>query len=92
MLKIRGIDVASYLIPYLDPKKNDGEEDPMLTEYTYGDVGERGRILSKNVKQGDFLFFHTNIRGFNQLTAYYYVEKMCSVADAKKSPQRYYCL
>ncbi|MGG3772959.1 endonuclease NucS domain-containing protein [Heyndrickxia faecalis] len=78
--------MTSYLIPYVDPKKNDGEEDPMLNEYTYGDVGDRGRILRKHVKQGDFLFFHTNIRGLNQLTAYYYVEMVSPVNDAKRNP------
>lgn len=74
--------MRSYLIPYTDPKKNDGEEDPMLSEYTYGDSGDRGRWLKDFVEKGDYLFFHTNLLGRNCLTGYYYVEKVCSVKEA----------
>ncbi len=54
--------MTSYLIPYIDPRKIDGHEDPMLDEYTYGDVGERGKKLLEKVKKGDFLSKYTVIR------------------------------
>ncbi|WP_102345908.1 endonuclease NucS domain-containing protein [Bacillus sp. Marseille-P3661] len=78
--------MQSYLIPYIDPRKNDGEEDPMLHEFTYGDVNNRGSYLRYKVEKGDYLFFHTNIRGKSHLTAYYYVEQVCAVEDAKQNP------
>lgn len=36
------MNLANYLIPYVDSKRNDGEEDLMFREFTYGDKGTRG--------------------------------------------------
>jgi predicted nuclease of restriction endonuclease-like (RecB) superfamily len=76
--------VTSYLIPYIDPRKIDGHEDPMLDEYTYGDVGERGKKLLEKVKKGDFLFFHTSSRNQRVITAYYHVEEVMPASIAWK--------
>lgn len=48
--------LASYLIQYIDPKDNEGEEDPLFSEYTYGDKENRGNTLKTQVLKGDFLF------------------------------------
>lgn len=68
--------MPSYLIPYIDPMKIGGHEDPILEEFTYGDINRRGKILRDKVKNGDFLFFHTNRKGRHVITAYYFVEKV----------------
>lgn len=79
--------MSSYLIPYIDPRKMDGHEDPMFDEYTYGDVGRRGKILIDKVKKGDFLFFHTRSKNQRIITAYYYVEEVMPVAVARDDDQ-----
>lgn len=43
--------LTSYIIPYLDPKKHNREEDPLFSEYTYGDEGNRGIILKTKVSK-----------------------------------------
>ena len=78
--------MVNYLIPYIDPRKvikHELHEDPMLEEFTYGDVEKRGRILQDKVKKGDFLFFHTSRKGKRVITAYYRVEKIMATDDAK---------
>lgn len=76
--------MASYLIPYIDPRKLEGHEDPMLDEFTYGDSGDRGKKLLENVKKGDFLFFHTSSRNRRVITAYYCVEEVMLVSGARR--------
>ncbi len=79
--------MTGYLIPYLDPRKIQGHEDPCLAEYTYGDSGQiRGGILLNKVGKGDFLFFHTNMKGQNVITGYFYVETSMLTTDAKNDP------
>lgn len=78
--------MASYLIPYVDPRKIEGHEDPMFEEFTYGDSGRRGKILEEKVKVGDYLFFHTSRRGKRVITAYYVVEKVMPTNKAKEDP------
>jgi hypothetical protein len=75
--------MASYLIPYVDPRQL-GEEDPMFKEFTYGEAKRRGKILREKVKKGDFLFFHTSRKGKRVITAYYVVEKVMATEDAKR--------
>ncbi|TKH33770.1 HNH endonuclease [Bacillus cereus] len=75
--------MTSYIIPYLDPKKNDGEEDPLFSEYTYGDKGNRGEILKTKVSKGDFLFFYKSIENNPCITAFYEVEKVLDIHKAK---------
>ncbi|MBI4187813.1 MAG: DUF91 domain-containing protein [Chloroflexi bacterium] len=77
--------MTSYLIPYLDPKKIEGHDDPLLQEYTYGESGRnRGGMLLNKVKRADFLFFHTNKKGRHVITGYYYVEKSMLTREAKQ--------
>ncbi len=79
--------MASYLIPYLDPRKIQGHDDPRLDEYTYGESGKlRGGLLLNNVGRGDYLFFHTNRKGQNVITGYFYVETSMLTTQAKSDP------
>lgn len=54
--------LSSYIIPYLDPKKHNIKEDPLFSEYTYGDDGDRGIILKAKVSRGGHPFFLQNYR------------------------------
>ncbi|MBO0603464.1 DUF91 domain-containing protein [Sporosarcina sp. E16_3] len=76
----------NYLIPYVDPKRNDGEEDPMFNEFTYGDKGSRGLKLLTTVNKGDYLFFHTSINRKRYITAFYEVETVMPITEAKNNP------
>ncbi|MFU8691626.1 HNH endonuclease [Rossellomorea sp. FS2] len=73
----------SYIIPYLDPNKHIREEDPLFSEYTYGDDGDKGIILKTKVSKGDFLFFYKSIENNPYITAYYEVERVLDVQKAK---------
>ncbi|MGY0213414.1 HNH endonuclease [Bacillus cereus] len=75
--------MTSYIIPYLDPKKHNREEDPLFSEYTYGDEGNRGVILKTKVSKGDFLFFYKSIENTPCITAFYEVEKVLDIHKAK---------
>ncbi len=75
--------LTSYIVPYLDPKKHDREEDPLFSEYTYGDEGNRGIILKTKVSKGDFLFFYKSIANTPCITAFYEVEKVLDIHKAK---------
>ncbi len=75
--------MSSYLVLYDDPKNHNGHIDPMLDEYTYGDHKLNGKILRDKIKQGDFLFFHTMRKGKRVITAYYVVEQVLPVPQAK---------
>lgn len=68
-----------------DPRKLEGHEDPMLDEFTYGDINRRGEKLLKELQKGDFLFFHTSSRNRRFITAYYFVEEVMLVSDARKN-------
>ncbi|MGG3624544.1 endonuclease NucS domain-containing protein [Bacillus gobiensis] len=75
--------MSCYLIPYVDPKKNGGEEDPLFSEFTYGDKGTRGETLKNKVSKGDYLFFHTSIRNKRYITAFYEVEEVIDIQKAR---------
>ncbi|SMQ78380.1 HNH endonuclease [Bacillus sp. OV166] len=75
--------MTSYIIPYLDPKKHNMEEDPLFSEYTYGDDGDRGIILKTKVSKGDVLFFYKTIEKNPCITAFYEVEKVLDIQKAK---------
>lgn len=66
--------MPNYLIGYVDPEKNRGHEDPVLNEFTYGDIKNGEKLLS--LKKGDFLFFHKTIFDKRYITAYYVVEEV----------------
>ncbi|MGR5869163.1 endonuclease NucS domain-containing protein [Bacillus pacificus] len=74
----------NYLIGYKDAERNFGHEDPMLTEYTYGEPGANTDKLQK-VQKGDFLFFHKTIHNKRYITAYYLVEEVVIVKDIKQN-------
>ncbi|PEC86054.1 hypothetical protein COK00_29245 [Bacillus cereus] len=74
----------NYLIGYKDAERNFGHEDPMLTEYTYGESGANTDKLQK-VQKGDFLFFHKTIHNKRYITAYYLVEEVLIVKDIKQN-------
>lgn len=69
------------LIPY---RHLYDHNDPLLEEFTYGDVGFRGRQLKNDVKKGDYLFFHIGKGGKRYITAYYVVERVLDTAEAIK--------
>lgn len=67
--------MPNYLIGYKDPEKNNGHEDPMLNEFTYGDLKINGEKLL-TLKKGDFLFFHKTIFDKRYITAFFFVEEV----------------
>jgi len=66
------------LIPYVLELENIS---PMFEEFTYGDIGQRGMKL-KELKKGDYIFFHTNIGGKRYITAYYVVDRVLKLSEA----------
>jgi len=69
------------LIPYVHLYDHN---DPLLEEFTYGDIGGRARKLKRDVRKGDYVFFHTSIRGRKCITAYYVVDRVLPTAEAIK--------
>src|SRR5262249_1389015 len=69
------------LIPYV---KLPDHNDPLFKEFTYGDVGQRGRKL-KMLQPGDYIFFHTTIKGRKCITAYYTVARVSDTKDVVKN-------
>jgi hypothetical protein len=72
-------NMVNLLIPYVNL---DDHLDPMLDEFTYGDVEDRARKLKKDLKQGDYVFLHTSIRGCRYITAYYVIDKVLNTSVA----------
>jgi hypothetical protein len=60
--------MPNLLVPY---RAFPDHKDPMLEEFTYGDSGARARKLKKDLKPGNYVFLHTNLRGNRYITAYY---------------------
>jgi len=56
----------------------------MLNEFTYGDNNIRAIQLKKDIKPGDYIFFHKNIRGIKYITAYYVVEMIRDTSEVVK--------
>lgn len=69
------------LIPYIRVLNHN---DPLLEEFTYGDDGPRAMKLKNDLKKGDYVFFHTSIRGIKYITAYYVVDRVLDTAAAVK--------
>ncbi|AMM95770.1 hypothetical protein UP17_25385 (plasmid) [Peribacillus simplex] len=77
--------MTSYLIGYIDPEKNNGHEDPMFQEFTYGDLKINGdKLLALN--KGEYLFFHKTIYDKRYITAYYFVEEVRRVKEVIDDP------
>ncbi|NPU98402.1 MAG: DUF91 domain-containing protein [Candidatus Omnitrophica bacterium] len=66
------------LIPYVKLS----HPDPAFDEFTYGDCGQRARKLKRDVKRGDYIFFHTTKRGKKFITAYYVVDRVLDTVVA----------
>ncbi len=71
--------MVNLLIPYTPLADH---PDPLLDEFTYGDVNERGKKLLKDVEKGDYIFLHTSQRGKRVITAYYVVAEVHPVSEA----------
>ena len=67
------------LIPYVPLADH---YDPVLEEFTYGDVKSRARKLKRDLKHGDHVFLHTTIRGGRYITAYYVVDRVLDTSEA----------
>lgn len=72
----------NYLIPYVYLYDH---EDPILDEFTYGDVDSRARKMKNNLNKDDILFFHISINGKKHITAYYVVERVLDTSEAVKN-------
>jgi len=69
------------LIPYVQLLNHN---DPLLDEFTYGDVGSRGRKLRNSLNKEDYVFFHTTINNRKYITAYYVVDRVIKTQQAAK--------
>ena len=69
------------LIPYVYLYNH---PDPLFEEFTYGDGGIRAKKLKKDLRKGDYVFFHTSINGEKYITAYYVVERVMNTVEAVK--------
>ena len=67
------------LIPYVPLADH---PDPLLDEFTYGDINQRGKKLLNDVEKGDYIFLHTSQRGKRIITAYYVVAEIHEVSEA----------
>ena len=70
------------LIPYVHLYDH---PDPLFEEFTYGDVRRRARKLKKDLEKGNYVFFHTSIKGKKYITAYYVVDRVLDTAEAIKN-------
>ncbi len=73
--------MTSFLYPY---RYLPDHLDPLFDEFTYGDAKARGKRLKEKLNRGDYIFFWTNIAGMQYITAYYVVDKVLEVDEAKK--------
>jgi Endonuclease NucS C-terminal domain len=73
--------VANLLIPYV---RLSDHPDPVLEEFTYGDIETRGKSLRTKLSKGDFIFFHTKIGRVKYITAYYVVDRVLATPLAVK--------
>lgn len=70
------------LIPYVHLYNH---PDPLFEEFTYGDNRRRARKLKKDLEKGNYVFFHTSIKGKKYITAYYVVDRVLDTAEAIKN-------
>lgn len=70
------------LIPY---KYLRHHNDPKFDEFTYGDSGGRARKLKKDLRKGDYVFFHASTGGKKCITAYYVVDRVLDTVEACKN-------
>ena len=66
------------LIPYIQLRP----PDPVLDEFTYGDVNVRARKLKSALSKGNYVFFHTSWGGKKYITAYFIVDRVLDTSSA----------
>jgi len=71
--------LMNLLIPYIPLQEHN---DPLFSEFTYGDVSSRGYKLRNEVSKGNYLFYHTSKNGIKYITAYYVVDRVMDTKDA----------
>lgn len=71
--------MTNLLIPYVSRSDH---HDPILDEFTYGDVDGRAKKLKRDLQKGDKIFLHTTIRGHKYITAYYIVDRVVDTSEA----------
>lgn len=69
------------LIPYINIIDH---PDPLLKEFSYGDIGQRGKKLKNNLSAGDYIFFHTTLNNKKYITAYYVVDRVLKTEEAAR--------
>lgn len=69
------------LIPYVYLYNH---HDPLFEEFSYGDGGARARKLLASLAKGDYVFFHSTIKGKKNITAYYVVDRVLDTSLAVK--------
>ena len=69
------------LMPYITDYEHD---DPMLNEFTYGDINRRANELKSKLNKGDYVFFHIGFRGKKYISAYYVIDRVLDTKDAVK--------
>ena len=67
------------MIPYVPLSDH---HDPLFEEFTYGGVEARAQKLKRDLKQGDFVLFHTTLKNRRYITAYYVVDKVLDTSEA----------
>lgn len=70
------------LIPYVYLYNH---PDPLFDEFTYGESTPSRVVKLKETKKGDYVFFHTSIRGQKYVTAYYVVDRVKDTVVAIKN-------
>ncbi len=76
--------LMSYIISYLDPKIHNREEEPLFSEYTYGDGEKNGRILKAKVSKEGSLFYKS-IESILCITAFYEMKKNVNHESGRRS-------
>ncbi|MHB1377128.1 MAG: hypothetical protein ACYCXB_06865, partial [Candidatus Humimicrobiaceae bacterium] len=69
------------LIPYVNIIDH---QDPLLKEFTYGNIGQGGAKLNNTLSNGDYIFFHTSLNNKKYITAYYVVDRVLKTEEAVK--------
>ncbi len=72
-------EVKGMLIQYVPLADH---HDPYLDEFTYGEVKTRARRIKETMQKGNYVFFHTSIKGQRYITAYYVVDRILDTEDA----------
>jgi len=61
-------------------------EDPVEVEFTYGNVGRKGKKLRRDLAKGDYVFFHGMVYGRKCISSYYVVDRVLPVRQAVSDP------